>query len=327
MLFASPTLEAQSTLQATNTVVQPKMVKVYGAGGPGRLEAYQSGFLISEDGYILTARSYVLDIDEITIVLNDGSRYVATQVGSDPIREIAVLKIEASGLSFFNLDEATKLEPGDSVLAFSNLYGVATGNEPTSVLSGIVSAVTPLSARRGLIKTAYQGPVYIIDAMTNNPGAAGGAVTDVNGNLVAIVGKELRSAESNIWINFGMPIDEVQASVDDIRSGRLIPRARMEDARRVAEPMTLALLGLVLVPDVLPSTPPYIDSVVPNSAADQAGMRPDDLILFVGDRLMTSRRLVVEELEFHHRDDPLDVVIQRDDQVLSLSIDLNRRAR
>lgn len=301
------------------------MVKIYGAGGPGRLESYQSGFFISEDGYILTARSYVLDSDEITVVLNDGTRLTAKMIGSDPIREIALLKVDAVGLACFNLDESVKLRNGQSVLAFSNLYGVATGREPSSVLHGVVSAVVPLAAKRGTFKTPYQGPAYVIDAMTNNPGAAGGAITDSRGRLVAVIGKELRNAQNNIWLNFGIPIEEIVTSIDELRAGRLVPRAQMEDERKVAEPITLEMIGMVLVPNVLASTPPYVDSVVPGSSADRAGLLPDDLILFIDDRLMTSRSVVVEELEFHHRDDPLEMVIQRDTEIINISISANRR--
>ena len=75
------------------------------------------------------------------------------------------------------------------MLAFSNLYGVATGNEPASVLKGYVSAVTDLAARRGIFQTPYQGPVYVLDALTNNPGAAGGVLTDRRGQLAGILGK------------------------------------------------------------------------------------------------------------------------------------------
>ena len=190
---------------------QPKIVKIFGAGGLRGLEAYQSGFLISGEGHILTVWSYVLDSDAVTVYLNDGRKLQAEVVGMDPRTEIAVLKIDAENLPHFNLDEAVPLTGGAKVLAFSNMYGVALGNEPASVLHGVVAAKTDLAARRGAFETNYRGPAYVLDAMTNNPGAAGGALTDRRGRLAGLLGKELRSSTSNIWLNYAIPIGELAA--------------------------------------------------------------------------------------------------------------------
>src|SRR5262249_3088132 len=84
---------AQSSFAPVIGAVQPKIVKIYGAGGLG-LESYQSGFLISADGHVLTAASTVLDTDTVTVVLDSGRRFEAKEVGIDPTLEIAVLKIE-----------------------------------------------------------------------------------------------------------------------------------------------------------------------------------------------------------------------------------------
>ena len=86
--------QADDLALASNTV-QSKMVKIYGAGGLKGLEAYQSGFLISGDGHILTVWSYVLDTDYITIVLDDGRKFEGKIVGADPRLEMAVLKIDS----------------------------------------------------------------------------------------------------------------------------------------------------------------------------------------------------------------------------------------
>ncbi len=301
--------------------VQSKMVKIYGAGGLKGLEAYQSGFLISDDGYILTVWSYVLDDDDVICMLNDGQKLTAKLKGYDPQTEIALLKVEALNLDYFNLDEAVKLNPGAKVLALSNLYGVATGNEPTSVQFGVVSAKTKLSARRGGNETNYQGQVYLVDAMTNNPGAAGGAITDRNGNIAAIIGKELRSNSNNIWINFGIPISEIADSVDKIRSGKIIaaldPKAKLAD-----EPMTPALLGLVLLPNVVSNTPPFVDRVIRGSTADKAGIRPDDLVIEIDSQLTVSRDAVIQKLGTIERDQPVKVTIQRGRKFLNLELEI-----
>ena len=98
------------------------------------------------------------------------------------------------------------------MLAFSNMFGIALGNEPASVLHGVVAAKTDLAARRGAFETNYRGPAYVLDAMTNNPGAAGGALTDASGRLAGLFGKELRSSASNIWLNYAIPVGELTAN-------------------------------------------------------------------------------------------------------------------
>ncbi len=274
--FASTNnVSAQLSFVETTRSVLPKIVKIYGAGGVRGLEAYQSGFLVSAEGHVLTAFSYVLDTEYITATLDDGSKFDATLLGTDPRLEIAVLKIDASGLQHFALDDAVELAAGDRVLAFSNLYGIATGNEPASVQHGLVSAVWRMSARKGTFQTPYNGPVYVLDAMTNNAGASGGCLTDQDGRLAGMLGKELRSVDSNIWINYALPIAELKSSVVKIISGesRVASSDEGEDAR-VQEPWTLGLIGIRLIPDLMPKTPPYIEEVIPGTAAATSGLAP-----------------------------------------------------
>ena len=299
---------------------QPKMVKIFGAGGLKGMEAYQSGFLISPEGHVLTVWSYVLDTDYITVTLDDGRKFNGKLVGADPRCEIAVLKIDADQLPCFSLHDVVELSPGDRVFTFSNLFGVAVGDEPTSVLHGSVSALTDLDARRGAFKTNYRGPVYVVDAITNNPGAAGGAMTDREGRLAGLLGKELRSAQTNIWLNYAIPIDQLTDSVDSILAGKTLPRAVDDSIRRPEEPWTLARLGVGLVPDVLSKTPPFIDSVRPGSPAAAAGLQPDDLILFINNIVAGSITYVTDELSLVDRIDPIRLTLQRGRDLLDIEI-------
>jgi S1-C subfamily serine protease len=318
-LGARPALAGPSLAEVIGDA-QPMMVKIYGAGGFRKLEAYQSGFLISAEGHVLTAWSYVLDTDYITVTLDDGRKFQAELIGADPRLEVAVLKIEAQDLPHFKMEEAVELQVGDRVLAFSNLYGVATGDEPASVQKGIISAKTDLAARRGAYQTPYTGSVYVVDAMTNNPGAAGGALTDRQGRLVAMLGKELRNELSSTWLNYGVPVNELIAAVDDIMAGKVRPRARDETIRRPADPLTLAHLGITPVPAVLPKTPPFVDAVRRNSPAERVGLQPDDLILFVNNRIVPSLELLENELGLMDRDDSVRLTIQRGQQLIEVTL-------
>ncbi|MEX0585991.1 MAG: trypsin-like peptidase domain-containing protein, partial [Pirellulales bacterium] len=118
---------------------QTKIVKIYGAGKLAGFEHYQTGVLVSADGQILTVWSYVLDTDELVVLLDDGRKFTAKLVGADPRIEIALVKIDARGLAHFNLARGVRAVPGDRVLALSNLFNVATGGEPASAQRGVVS--------------------------------------------------------------------------------------------------------------------------------------------------------------------------------------------
>lgn len=312
-------IHAQGLVE-TVAVAKTKMVKIYGAGGFSGLEDYQTGISISADGHILTSWSHVLDTDVVAVVLDDGRRYEAKLVGHDPRIEIAVLKIEAEDLPFFNLDDSTDARPGDVVLALTNLYGVATGNEPVSVQLGTITAVAPLDGERTGGRLPYKGSVYVVDAMTSNPGTPGGAMVDRAGNLVAMVGKDLKRANQNIWMNYGMPTMAMQQSIEDILAGKLIAGGSNDDRQPPGEPMTLELLGFALVPDVVGKTPPFVDRVIPSSSASSV-LQKDDLILFVNDQLVASCSHVVAELGWIHRDDPVTLTLQRGQEIVTVDLE------
>ncbi len=180
--------QTQTSLGSINSVaVQAdlKTVKLYGAGGIAGLDTYQSGFFIDEAGHILTVWSTVLDIDKVIAVTSDGRRLEATVLGIDPNLEIAILETKQSQLEYFDLAKARDAEVGERVLALSNLFGIATGREMASVQKGVVMARTRLDARRGTFASVYQGPIYVIDAMTNNPGAAAARLSISKGDCWA----------------------------------------------------------------------------------------------------------------------------------------------
>ena len=323
-LLAAGRAAAQSSFADVVAATQPKIVKIFGAGGLRGLEAYQSGFFISGQGHILTVWSYVLDTEALSVHLNDGRRLSAELVGMDPRAEIAVLKVAAADTPHFALEEAVVLEPGAKVLAFSNLFGIALGNEPASVLHGVVSARTDLAARRGAFEASYRGAVYVVDAMTNNPGAAGGALCDRQGRLAGLLGKELRSSLSNIWINYALPIGELKPTIDEILAGKYRPSAPADPKTRPKQPHSLAELGIRLVPDFLPRTPPFIEGVASASPAARAGLKPDDLILFINGRLVPSCKSVMDELAMVDRLDPVRLTVQRGPTLLEVELALPR---
>lgn len=322
------------------------VVKIYGAGGFRGLEAYQTGFLVSADGHVMTSMSTVLDSEEIDCVLDDGRRYQASLVGIDPRREMALLKIDAEGLPYAPLDggrlergvagseageetlqdgRAARLAaplaaepplPGTRVYALSNLFGVAVGDERVSVQQGVVSAVVPLAARRGAYEAPFDGEVYLLDFTVNNPGSAGGLLVDVQGRPMGMLGKELRSTTAGIWLNYAIPLPEVAASYEGLVSGRPAETEAMADSL----PFDTRLLGFLLVPDILEKTPPFVEAVIEGMPAAAAGLREDDLVVAVGSQSVTSCGAVAEALARIDEGDPVRVSVIRDGRIVDADL-------
>lgn len=324
-------VRAQSAVEAIASV-SPKVVKIFGAGGGQKLHAYGSGFLVSPNGHIVTVWSHILDGDTVNVVLHDGRRYQGKVLGAEPPLDMAVLKIEAENLPFFDINEPSSEGsggPGTRVLAFSNAFKVATGDEPVTVMHGVVSAKTSLAARRGAFESPYTGPVYVVDAVTNNSGAAGGVLTTRDGRLLGMIGKELRNAQTNTWLNYVMPISELKETVNQIITGNFSKKRTDDDDDNPgkARPRRYDTVdfGIVTIPDVLNRTPAYIDRILPGSQAEKVGLMPNDLILFAGDNLVQSCKLLREDLGRLEANDVLKLVVRRGDKLISVELTAPRK--
>ena len=317
-----PAAAQASETSDTIDQIAPKVAKIFGAGGRKNLHAYGSGFLVSPTGHIVTVWSHILDGDAVTVVLHDGRRYTGTILGAEPALDLAILKIEGEDLPYFDLAaESGQAQPGASVLAFSNVFKVATGDEPVSIIHGVIAARTRLSASRGAFDAPYSGPVYVVDSVTNNSGAAGGVLTTSDGKLLGMLGKELKNNLTHTWLNYVVPIEELQPAIEEIVTGKFKPRpAADEDA-----PVTLVRyspkdFGLVMVPDVVARTPAYVDRVLPGSVAQTVGLKTDDLVVLINNRVVTSCRILLEELGHLEPGDTFSLVVRRGDNLETVQL-------
>lgn len=281
MLLAVGGVRAQGSFGPVADEVNKRVVKLFGAGGFQGLPAYGTGILVSPDGDVLTVASYLLHTEDLRIHLADGRRFEKVKiVAEEPALDVALLKIEnVHDLPYFDVGRAAGAplaRAGDWMLAFSNEFEIATRDEPVSVQHGVIAAYAKLHGRRGVFEAPYVGDVYVLDAITNNPGAGGGALTTRRGELLGIIGKELRNTLSDTWINYAVPIRALTDFVDKARKGQYKPLAKKEPAAGPG-----GAHGIVLVPNVVERTPPFVEDVVPGSPAARAGLRPDDLIVYV----------------------------------------------
>lgn len=299
--------------------VFPRIVKLYGAGGLKNLANYGTGVLVSPDGHILTIWNHLLDTEQITVVLDNGRRLEARFVGGAGEAGLAILKVEVKNAPYFDLTRIPRRGPGSPVLGFSNMFNVAAGDEPVSVIHGVIATVTPLDARRGRYDIPYKGDVYIVDAIMNNPGSAGGALTTLEGELLGLIGKELRDSRSNLWINYAIPMYDLNETVGKLIRGEVIANDRME-LPAVVQELDTTPLGLRLVPNVVARTPAYLDAVLPGSAAAEQGLQPDDLIVLINDDLIQSCSEFYKYLQTAKRGDLLRITVRRDRELLTVEL-------
>jgi serine protease Do len=332
---------AEESFAKVSEKVNPKLVKLFGSGGIKGLASYGTGILISPDGYILTVNSHILDTQDLRVHLYDGTRYHGKLVTIEPELDIAILKIgddkvKVEGLDYFDVAEAAKrgpADPGTGVLAYSNQFQIATRDEPLSVQRGVVASFSKLYGRIGIFEATYKGDVYVIDAITNNPGAAGGAITTRKGELLGIIGKELRNELTNTWINYALPITakitvpqgdgkSVTVSILDVVEKK--EKYKPLDPGKKGEAGPGVYTGLILVPDVVERTPPYVEEVVPGSPADKAKIQPDDLIVYVDGLPVGDIHTFKEVLSRYHPGQSVKFEIQRNRALQTVTVTLEK---
>lgn len=301
----------------------PKMVKLYGAGGYSGLEAYGTGFLVSADGLIATSWNTLLDADPITAVLDDGRHLTAELVAVDTTLGLALLKVDpGSGtLPHFDLSQARPAEPGDRVFAFSNMFHIAAGDEPVSVMHGSIIAHTALEARRGTHRVSLDVPVYLIDAVINNPGAAGGAIVGLDGKFVGMIGRQVLSTDTATWLNYALPAVAVRQRIQQMINGADSSQTpgmveETPEQRRSVD------LGLVLVPNVTARTPAYVTDVLDKSPGQISGFQRGDLIVFTGGDPTRSINDFIRQISRAQPGDDITIIVRRDGDLKTLEIEI-----
>jgi serine protease Do len=257
---------------------QQRCVKIYGAAA-GAEAGYATGVIVSNDGLILTAHGIYLAGSAIRVVTPDGETHLAKILRRGEPLQSVLLKIDAKTPAWFELPRKPVVQQGDWVLSVSNLFQVADGKEELSVNLGVVSLRTPIEARHRTQDSPYQADALLVDAITSNPGAPGGAVVDADGTLVGMIGKILESTNTNTRINYAVPADLLYAFVHEQTGDVAIAKPAPPDSASSGQRISLGVRPFLLSGK---RSPAYIDSVVPGSPAARAGLKKDDLVMAIG---------------------------------------------
>ena len=233
-----------------------------------------SGVIVdAKNGYILTNHHVVSGADKIQISLSDENTLDAEIIGSDPATDIAVLKVEAENLTDIDIGDSDQVEVGDFVIAIGNPFGL--GN---TVTSGIVSAL----GRTGISSSGYED--FIQTDASINPGNSGGALVNMQGELVGINSAIISRSGGNVGIGFAVPSEIAQSIMSQLLDFGEVRRGLLGVSIHTIDEENAEILG------VDSKSGAMITAIEPGSAAEEAGLRVEDIIIRVNDERISNAR-------------------------------------
>ena len=265
-----------------------------------------SGVIIREDGYIVTNNHVIDGATRIEVTLNNNQTYPATLVGTDPATDVALLKIEASGLPIIPFGDSDKLRLGEWVIAIGSPYDLRS-----TITAGIVSA-------KGRSMPNYTGEFKIesfiqTDAAVN-PGNSGGALVDKAGNLVGINTAIISQTGSYAGYSFAVPSNIVKKIAYDLMDFGSVKRAVLGISMKpiddkIADDLKLSSRNGV-----------YISEVSKSGAADKAGVKAGDVLVAIDSTKITTPASVQEAVSRFSPGDNAVLTVIRDGKELTLDV-------
>ena len=271
-----------------------------------------SGVIISSDGYILTCAHVVSGASQITVTIGD-TDYTATVVGKDDTSDVAVLKIDATGLTPATVGDSDSLSVGDSVLAVGNPLGELGG----TVTSGIVSALNRSVTIQGTSSTNTMSLIQM-DASVS-PGNSGGGLFNMNGELIGLVNAKSSSSDAE-GLGFAIPInDAIQVAQDLLENGYVSGRPYMGITyNAVTDAQTAAQLNVN-------AYGVYVVDVVQGGPADKAGLKAGDRIVSIDGTEIAQKDDLGTLMQQHTAGDTLSITVARDGQMQTVSLTLGEK--
>lgn len=294
-----------------NSMQAPSSIFDFFFGTPGTPQQREqvgsgSGVIIREDGYIVTNNHVIDGASKIEVTLNSNQTYPATLVGTDPATDVALLKIDASGLPVIPFGDSDKLRLGEWVIAIGSPYDLRS-----TITAGIVSA-------KGRSMPNYSGEFKIesfiqTDAAVN-PGNSGGALVDRAGNLVGINTAIISQTGSYTGYSFAVPSNIVKKIAYDLMDFGSVKRAVLGIVMqpiddKIAEELKLSSRNGV-----------YINEVSKSSAADKAGIKAGDVLVAIDSVKITGTSSVQEVVSRFSPGDTAAVTVLRDGKELDLEV-------
>ncbi len=272
-----------------------------------------SGFILTEDGYVVTNYHVVEGATAIHVILHDDTEYAAELVGQDATNDIAVLKMDASGLPAVTLGSSSALNIGDMVAAIGNPLGELASTQTIGYVSGINREITTDNTIINMIQT---------DAVIN-PGNSGGPLFNLYGQVIGITTAKYSgttgSGASIEGIGFAIPIDDVLPIINDLIEHGYVTGAYMGVTVTNTDEASAAMYGL--------PTGARIEELVKGGAAERAGLQVKDIVIALGDYQIRSITDLTRALRNFKAGDVTTVRFLRGGKEMSLEITLDEKPR
>ena len=271
-----------------------------------------SGVIISSDGYILTCAHVVDGASTITVTIGDKD-YTATLVGEDTTSDIAVIKIDADGLTPATVGNSDSLKVGQSVMAVGNPLGELGG----TVTGGMISALNRSVTIQGSISVNTMSLIQM-DASVS-PGNSGGGLFNMNGELVGIVNAKSSSSDAE-GLGFAIPInDAIKVAQELLENGYVTGRPYLGITYlAVTDAQTASQLGVN-------AYGVYVVEVVKGGPAEKAGLQAGDRIVSVDGTEIASKDDLGTLMQKHAAGDTLSITIARDGQMQTVNVTLGEK--
>lgn len=270
-----------------------------------------SGVIISDDGYIVTNNHVIADAERLEVTLNDNRTFNATVVGADPATDLALVKIEADSLRVIPMGDSDALRVGEWVLAVGNPFGFTS-----TVTTGIVSAkARSISATQGAPRMGIES--YIQTDAAVNPGNSGGALVNIDGELVGINTAIYSQTGNYAGYSFAIPVSIVAKVMSDMKQYGAVQRAVLGIAFQELSPALAKEKGIKDLNDGI-----YVGEVTERSSAADAGIEPGDIITAINSTAIHTAAQLQEALARHRPGDTVTITLVRDGKSRDVSATL-----
>ena len=276
-----------------------------------------SGFLISADGMLVTNRHVVLQDDaDYTVFTNDGESYSAIVLARDPVQDLAILKIGASGkkFPFVKLGNSDNLKIGQTVIAIGNALGEFRNTVSVGVISGLGRTITASDGSGTFVETIED--VVQTDAAINR-GNSGGPLLNLAGEVIGVNTATVLQAQN---IGFAIPVNKVARDIKQVKEiGRIVyPFLGVQ--------YSLITQGLKEEQNLPIDDGAFVSGIMPDSAAQAAGLQIDDIILEFNEEKITIENSLAKILQSYNVGDIVTLKVLRAGSFIILSATLGERS-